>query len=104
MKKIDKKKKPETKATITKTKNRKTEVIKEEQPLEGADKFLKHQQPTVGLSIGLTKNMGDFESLRIDVWCNDYVHEDETHDEAYNRIATLVKERIETEMDDIIEE
>lgn len=53
------------------------------------------QARTVGMNKGITRNMGDFESLRVDVWLTDYVGENETHKEALERVESIVDEVLE---------
>lgn len=42
--------------------------------------------PLVGFSFGLTKNLGSYNSLRIDYWHQDYIRPDETVDDAKDRV------------------
>lgn len=42
---------------------------------------------TVGVNIGVTMNMGNYQSLRIDVWSADKIRDKETRKEAIFRIA-----------------
>lgn len=64
-----------------------------------SDHAPKHGVPlqgrTVGISKGITRNMGDFESLRVDVWLTDHVEEGETQQEALERIEAIVDEMLE---------
>ena len=75
-------------ATVTKGTSKNQEVIKEGVPNDHARKHLE-QAPTVGVSIGTTLNMGDYESLRVDVWLTDNVLETETVQCAYQRIVKI---------------
>lgn len=56
----------------------------------------------VTFSVGYTKNMGDFNSLRVDVGLSDSVQEGETLEEASDRVYSFVSEelvkRIENEL------
>lgn len=72
--------------TITKGTSKNQEVLKEGVPNDHSRKHLE-QAPTVGVSIGTTLNMGDYESLRVDVWLTDNVSENETVQQAYERIV-----------------
>ena len=45
----------------------------------------------VSVSLGFTKNMGDFESLRVDVGLSSDKMDDETTAEAFNRVKNFVK-------------
>jgi hypothetical protein len=48
----------------------------------------------VTISVGYTKNMGDFNSLRIDVGVEDSVRPGEDLDDAANRIYTFVSDQL----------
>ena len=69
------------------------------------DHFNKHKSDTsIGMSIGCTKNMGDYESLRVDVWLSDTLKPDETVQEGYERIETLLNEVLESTVLSIVGE
>lgn len=82
--------------TITKGTSKNQEVIKEGLPLNHQ---IKHDPRlfarTVGASIGTTLNMGDYESLRIDAWLTDELQEDETQEEALDRVTSILEKHIE---------
>ena len=42
---------------------------------------------TVGVSVGITKNMGNYESMRVDVWAVDNVRKGETKEKAIRRVS-----------------
>lgn len=42
---------------------------------------------TVGVNLGITLNMGNYQSMRIDVWSTDRVGKNETRKEAIFRVA-----------------
>lgn len=48
----------------------------------------------VGINIGTTLNMGDYESLRIDCWLTDFVGPDETHEDAFRRVQDIASRQI----------
>lgn len=50
---------------------------------------------------GVTLNLGNFESIRIDIGLTDEPHVGETHAQAYNRIKDWVETRL---LDDAAEE
>ena len=50
---------------------------------------------TFGISKGITKNMDNYESLRVDCWLSDVVHEGETIYEAFARVEAIVDEVLE---------
>ena len=49
----------------------------------------KHQ--SFGISVGATLNMGDYQSLRVDVWLSDEVQEGETRPEAFERVNEILQ-------------
>lgn len=55
---------------------------------EPNDHSRKHELPTnvVGASLGITKNMDNYESLRVDVWGTEDVKSGETKEEAFHRL------------------
>lgn len=72
------------------------EVIKEGVPLDHAPKHgVPIQTRSVGMNKGITRNMGDFESLRVDVWLTDFVADDETPQEALARVEEIIDETLE---------
>ena len=74
---------------ITKGTSKNQEVIKEGVPNDHTRKHLT-EAPLVGVSIGTTLNMGDYQSLRVDVWLTDNVAENETTQQAYDRVVSTV--------------
>ena len=50
---------------------------------------------TFGISKGVTKNMDNYESLRVDCWLSDVVREDETVQEAFARVESIIDEVLE---------
>ena len=84
--------KPKTNATVTKGTKANQTVMKEEAPLDHAIKHGEKKIPnkSVGINLGVTLNMGDYESLRVDVWLTDTVSENETTEQAYNRVVKVV--------------
>lgn len=72
------------------------EVEKEGVPLDHSPKHgVPIQARTVGMNKGITRNMGDFESLRVDVWLTDFVADDETPQEALARVEEIIDETLE---------
>lgn len=70
----------------------------------GVEPSLKQSSPnSVGCSLGVTKNMGGYQSLRVDVWASCEVNEGETHEEVYQRIVgtcgTLLEQTVEAYSD-----
>lgn len=77
--------------TITKGTNKNQKVLKEGKPLDH-DLKKDTSSNTFGMSKGLTKNMGDYESLRIDVWGNTKVPEGEDPKEYLAELEELLDE------------
>ena len=50
---------------------------------------------TFGISKGCTKNMDNYESLRVDCWLSDTVREGETVKEAFARVEAIIDEVLE---------
>lgn len=67
-------------------------VLKQGRPNDHSRKHLDGELPTVGVSIGITKNMDNYESLRADVWLTDKVGDKETVEEAYARVARITSD------------
>ena len=82
--------------TVTKGTSKNQSVIKEGVPNDHSRKHLDNTTPTVGASIGTTLNMGDYESLRVDVWLTDTVGENETTQQAYERIVKVIDETLQS--------
>ena len=79
----------ERNAQVTKGTSKNQKVLKEGVPNDHSPKH-HSSTPTVGISLGSTLNMGDYESLRVDVWLTDEVRENETTAQAYERIISTV--------------
>ena len=85
----------EENARVTKGTSKNQEVLKEGVPNDHSRKHLDGQTPVVGDSIGSTLNMENYESLRVDVWLTDRVNEDETVQQAYERIVKVVDDTLQ---------
>lgn len=59
----------------------------------------KKEARVVGVSKGATVNMGDYESLRIDIWLSDYIQEDETPQQAFGRVSAIVTQLFTEELE-----
>lgn len=70
--------------------------VKEGKPLDMTVKTSPQSRAVVGMSKGITKNMGDYESLRVDVWLSDEVQDKETPEEAVKRIESFIDKALET--------
>ena len=79
-------------ASVTKGTSKNQPVPKEGVPNDHSRKRHNNSSsPIVGVSIGSTLNMGDYESLRADVWLSDEVREGETVAQAYQRVTSIVQ-------------
>lgn len=62
-------------------------------------------EPTkIQWSLGYTKNLGNFESLRLDCQVSDYVREDETAREASDRVYQFVEQELMNKLQEVQEE
>lgn len=59
-------------------------------PNEHSRKHLDESAPTVGVALGVTLNMDNYQSARIDVWLNDSVMPNESVEQAYVRVHGIV--------------
>lgn len=94
---------PSTNCNASRGTRSNSKQIKSETPLDHTEKRYneKKEPKTVGISLGITKNMDNYESLRIDVWCTDMVLDSETFEQAFERVSNLVKARIDMEIEEI---
>lgn len=49
---------------------------------------------TVGVAVGTTLNMDNYESLRVDVWISDEVQDGETIEAAYDRLRGVISNQL----------
>ncbi|MDA0900308.1 MAG: hypothetical protein O3B35_04695 [Proteobacteria bacterium] len=49
---------------------------------------------TVTVNLGYTLNLGNFQSLRVDLGCTDYVREGENTDSAMTRVYDFVENKV----------
>ena len=49
---------------------------------------------TVSVNLGYTLNIGNFQSLRVDLGCTDFVRENENVDSAMNRVYEFVENKV----------
>lgn len=75
-----------TQVTIGTSKNQ--EVLKSGVPNDHSVKHMSSR--VVGASVGSTLNMENYESLRVDIWLTDEVAENETVEQAYERILGVI--------------
>lgn len=77
--------------TVTKGTSKSQETLKSGTP---NDHTRKHQsnEKVVGVNLGVTLNMEDYNSLRVDCWLTDSVQEGETERQAFERVVGIVDE------------
>lgn len=49
---------------------------------------------TVSVNLGYTLNLGNFQSLRVDLGCTDYLREGENTDSAMTRVYDFVENKV----------
>lgn len=76
--------------TVTRGTSKDQQTLKQGVPNEHSRKHLDGDVPVVGVSVGITKNMDNYESLRADVWLTDKKADNESVEEAYARVAQIV--------------
>lgn len=81
--------------TVTIGKKNDQRPVKTGTPNDHSRKHLDGDIPTVGVSIGTTLNMDNYESLRADVWLTDSVQDGESIEEAYARVTQVVSSTLE---------
>ena len=59
---------------------------------------------TVSAEIGYTKNLGNFQSVKVSVGLQDYVRNGETFDEAYVRIFKNIEDKLAEELTRVVGE
>ena len=77
---------------VTKGTSNNQEVLKEGTPNDHSIKHLSTK--IVGASIGVTLNMKDYNSLRVDCWLTDEVKENETVEQAYERVLGIIDKQL----------
>ncbi len=89
--------------TVTKGTSKSQETLKSGTP---NDHTRKHQsnEKVVGVSVGVTKNMDNYESLRVDCWLTDTVQEGETEKQAFERVLGVVDEVLQDTVQSYTEE
>lgn len=88
------KKKAEANTTVVKRNSDKSEdIVKNGTHVDTKQKTgnpTQQNETIVGLSVGSTLNMDNYESLRVDCWISDTVKDGETVEEAYNRLREVL--------------
>jgi hypothetical protein len=55
---------------------------------------------TVNVTLGYTLNLGNFQSLRVDLGCTDFVRDAENHEEAMERVYKFVETKVVEKIED----
>ena len=84
----------EENAQVTKGTSKNQEVLKKGVPNDHSRRLDNSGNTVVGVSIGSTLNMGDYQSLRTDVWLSDTVNDGETVEQAYERVTKVVNDTL----------
>jgi len=61
-------------------------------------------QTNVRVELQFTKNLGNYESLKIAIGIEDFKREHETIDEATNRVYTFVENKVIEKVNEVTEE
>lgn len=96
------KQKAEENTTVTKKVAREApETVKKGVPLDHAEKHRPQDSDIpgvspkkVGISMGCTLNMDNYESMRVDVWLTDEVKPDETYKDALDRVTDIAQKHM----------
>ena len=83
---------------ITKGTSKEQEVLKTGIPNTHSVKHL-CDGTVVGASVGVTLNMKDYNSLRVDCWLTDEVKENETVEQAYERVLGIIDKQLNNTVD-----
>lgn len=57
-------------------------------------------KPTVSVTLGYTLNLGNFQSLRVDLGFTDFVRNDETPEVAMQRAYDFVENQVSTKIEE----
>ena len=102
------KKKAEANTTVVKRNSDKSEdILKNGVHVDTKQKTgnpTQQNETIVGLSVGTTLNMGSYESLRVDCWISDSVKSNESLEEAYSRLRTVLSEQLTTTVNEYRED
>ena len=55
---------------------------------------------TVSVTLGYTLNLGNFQSLRVDLGCTDFLREGETMDTAMQRVYKFIEDKVVQKVDE----
>lgn len=82
-------------AHITRGNSKEQKVLKEGNPVSISEKINPYLSTVIGLNKGITKNMDNFESLRVDVWCSRPLAESVDPKDGYSEISDIIDEVLE---------
>jgi hypothetical protein len=57
-------------------------------------------KPSITVTLGYTLNLGNFQSLRVDIGFNDFVRENEDNNSALDRIYKFVEDKVIEKVDE----
>ena len=95
------KKKAEESIRVTKGTSKEQKVLKEGVPNDYPNK---RKDNIVGMNLGITQNMDNYESLRVDCWLQDVVEDGETKKEAFARLHKILDEVLQDTVSAYIED
>ena len=58
------------------------------------------EKTNVSVTLGYTLNLGNFQSLRVDLGCTDFLRDGETMDGAMDRVYKFVEEQVIAKVDE----
>lgn len=79
-------------AQVTKGASKNQIVLKEGNCCSISDKIVPHTPAVIGINKGVTKNMDNYESLRVDVWCSTPLEEGLSIEEGYSELNEVIDE------------
>lgn len=78
------------------------QVVVEGTPLDHHPKHaVEKSKRTVGVSVGSTINMGDFQSLRVDCWITDELLDNETQTEGLQRLTDVASDHLRSMVEEL---
>lgn len=102
VKRSDLKSKAKLNVNVTKKSSGNEEVLKKGNVVDIANKNVPHGTSIVGMSKGITKNMDNYESLRIDVWIA-VPTEDDDYSDKFEEISSLLDEVLDEEVSEYLD-
>ena len=55
---------------------------------------------TVSVTLGYTLNLGNFQSMRVDLGCTDFIRDGETQSEAMDRVYDFIESKVVEKIDE----